>query len=983
MTELQHQAGSEEDPSGSNKALALFNTALELSPEDRANYLESACGGDQALKEEIASLVTSHDEAGEFLNQEPVPVPMVEFKPPEKLKQYQLRERIGEGSMGVVYKARDEVLERIVAIKFISPGVSQNHENAGRLRREAKALATINSPHIATVHDLIETEEIQAVVLEYVEGENLAKRLIRRPIGVNETLSIAIALSKGLKAAHEQGIVHRDLKPANVIVTPTGGVKILDFGLAKWTEAPPGDRETLAGTLMGTIGYMSPEQTRGAPATFKSDLWSLACIVYEMLTRQPAFLQATAADTIAKILEGKPSWESLPSPLPPPVIYFLSHSLEVAPESRLGDAGLAASLLEASLETLHPSIPVKTSVPNQPSRKTAIIKWSAAFGLLLCALAIIPLLNQSPTKQPTASAQPKSLPLHIPLRLGNQELLAHHGLALSPDGTQVVYRNEQGLWHRNLRVLGPDTNLSHNRTQEPIWNPNSSAVAYLEGNLLYAHSLENNSRTIIADLAGQVPPNHGGGAWLTDNRIWFNTGDEGIQEVTLHKPSTLRRILDVPDSVDNYHEASPLPEDRGLLFVTHRRREGIDTISVWTKTTNRKDVFTLPGALLGNPIYSNQGFILFSSLSPQSNMASSETWAFSFDLDRLEKTGSRFLITNKSAFSLSLSENNVLIYSLPIHNRTDQQFAWLGGSPLDARYPERGFIRDDITGFTLSPNQSNIAFYAASPTMCQLWTHHFATATSRLVKSPASLSSLNGGPLWKDNETLIFNTWGPQGTQVWLQALKPEAKPVILSRGIAMDISRDGTLLLVQGIPRWGQHSVIDLDSPTLKTRPLPESISDAWAPKFSPSKNFIAFVSGEKRRDPYIYLTDFPHGETRFIVNKNLSGSKPFWHPTEDILYFVHNDIPLDGIYSVDIEASSSIGISQPKLEIALPESTYLGTPYRPHVLAHQSEMKRFLIIDNLNPRDSEFTPGANTVLIPDWQPSSLFEQQNPLAAP
>ena len=172
--------------------------------------------------------------------------------------------------MGIVYKASDEVLERSVAIKFISPGFYQDHENAVRLRREAKALATINSPHIATVHDLIETEEIQAVVLEYVEGENLAKRLVRRPIGLNEALSIAIGISKGLKAAHEQGIVHRDLKPANVIVTPTGGVKILDFGLAKWTETPPGDRETQAGTLMGTIGYMSPEQTRGAPATFKS-----------------------------------------------------------------------------------------------------------------------------------------------------------------------------------------------------------------------------------------------------------------------------------------------------------------------------------------------------------------------------------------------------------------------------------------------------------------------------------------------------------------------------------------------------------------------------------------------------------------------------------------------------------------------------------------------------------------------------------------
>ncbi|HCP38524.1 MAG TPA: hypothetical protein DIT98_11930, partial [Verrucomicrobiales bacterium] len=187
----------------------LFHNALKMEPGDREAYLDKACEKNPAQKEEIQSLLASHDEAATFLSDEPTPLQKALFQAPKSIQQYRLTEKIGEGAMGVVFKAKDSILGRTVAIKFLKPEIYPTIHSVDRLKREAKALAVVNSPHIATIHDFIESEGTCAIVLEYVDGEHLRMRLDRRPMGIEEAIHIASLICKGLKTAHDKGIVHR------------------------------------------------------------------------------------------------------------------------------------------------------------------------------------------------------------------------------------------------------------------------------------------------------------------------------------------------------------------------------------------------------------------------------------------------------------------------------------------------------------------------------------------------------------------------------------------------------------------------------------------------------------------------------------------------------------------------------------------------------------------------------------------------------
>ncbi len=955
----------------------LFHTALKMGPGDREAYLDKACEKNPALKEEIQSLLASHDEAETFLSNEPAPMETVLFEPPKSIQQYELTEKIGEGAMGVIFKAEDSILGRTVAIKFLKPEIYPTLQSVDRLKREAKALAGVNSPCIATIHDLIESDGICAIVLEYVEGEHLRMRLDRHPMTIEEAIRTATLICEGLKQAHGKGIVHRDLKPSNIILTREKGLKILDFGLAKLENSLTSSEETQAGTILGTTAYMSPEQTRGESASSSSDLWGLGCILFEMLTGTHPFKASNTADTIANVLKSSPPWESLPPGIPSPTLYLMRQCLESDPESRLQSASAACALLSASLETIR--MPVAATETQLTTKRSNTFR---IFGLgLICS--VIGLVVGISLKPPTTGPDLKpdegntGKPIKVPIQLGSRsEVLGGQRFSISPDGSQIVYANASGLWHQSLRSVKPPTLLTRSITQEAFWNPVCSAIAYLEGNTLYAHSIETNTRMVVVELPGPVIPNHGGGAWLPNNTIRFNTGDEGIKEVTLHQHATLRSILDITDADDNFHDASALPHGRGLLFATHHRNGGIDSLSVWTPETQRKDIFKLPGRILGYPVYSNLGYILFCSYLPQSNMQFSKIWAFPFDLETLEKTGPKFLLDEKGGFSLTMSENNTLVYKLPPKKPRRHQLAWLGGSVEEAQYPERGFVRDVIMSLAISPNQSKVAFSTADANSNQLWVHNFESSTSHLLQTSSSVSSLSS-ILWKNEDHLVYHTWDADGVFTWEDDLRRSTPPRKISRGLSIDISNDGRQLLAQGLPRWGRHSVINLDDPESEIERLPENLNDVWAPKFSPSKKFIAFVAGEERKDSSIYLTDYPDGRIRFLVNKELPGKQPFWHPSKDLLYFIHTKENQNEIYSVTIDTMPDVQLSNPKLEGVLPKSTYLGTQYNPHIMAYHEEKKRFLFIEDQTPDDGEEKVRGNALITLNWRPRVLFKSQ------
>src|SRR5687768_13910510 len=320
----------------------LYHEAQARPPDERVAFLAEACAGDAALRREVESLLEAPATAEGFLATPPIPRATLTGR---RLGVYQVEEQIGVGGMGEVYRARDTRLGRDVAVKVL-PGVFvADRDRLARFEREARALAALNHPNIATIHGVEEADGVRALVMELVAGETLAERIARGPLKVPEALALAAQIADALDAAHEKGIIHRDLKPANIKITPAGTVKVLDFGLAKATDANHPDAPTMtvggtgAGVIVGTAAYMSPEQARGLEVDKRTDIWAFGCVLYEMLTGRAAFASATVSDTIAKILEREPDWSLIPGTVPSALRRLIKRCLERDLRRRLRDIG--------------------------------------------------------------------------------------------------------------------------------------------------------------------------------------------------------------------------------------------------------------------------------------------------------------------------------------------------------------------------------------------------------------------------------------------------------------------------------------------------------------------------------------------------------------------------------------------------------------------------------------------------------------------
>ncbi len=315
-----------------------------------------------------------------------------------RLGSYEILAPLGAGGMGEVYRARDAKLEREVAIKVLPATVANDPDTLARFEREAKAVATLSHPNILAIHDFGSHDGVAYAVTELLDGDTLRGKLDAGPLAQRQTIDWALQVAKGLSAAHEKGIVHRDLKPENVFVTRDGHVKILDFGLAKRVEeaspdsktsAPTGSDHTAPGTVMGTMGYMSPEQVKGQPVDHRSDIFSFGTVLYEMLSGTRAFKRDTGAETIAAILtQEPPELAASGRPVSPALDHIVRHCLEKEPGNRFGTAkDIAFALSEASGATTVTSGAQKVASPHTPGRKLVIagaaIVVFAVIGLLL------------------------------------------------------------------------------------------------------------------------------------------------------------------------------------------------------------------------------------------------------------------------------------------------------------------------------------------------------------------------------------------------------------------------------------------------------------------------------------------------------------------------------------------------------------------------------------------------------------------------
>jgi eukaryotic-like serine/threonine-protein kinase len=300
----------------------IFNSAMSYSPEQRGLFISQACSGDEALRSEVESLIASHERSGNFID-EPAFAQAAAFlandnselKPGQSLGSYEVLSFISRGGMGEVYLAEDKRLGRKVALKLLPSSFTKDDDRLRRFEQEARAASALNHPNIITIFEIREAGSSHIIATEFVEGETLRTRLNRTPLSVTEALDIAIQVADALAAAHKAGIIHRDIKPENIMLRPDGYVKVLDFGLAKLSEqaspavaaeAPTIQVRTGSGIVIGTAGYMSPEQARGLGVDNRSDIFSLGAVIYEMLARRKPFEGDTPSDTLAAILKTEP-----------------------------------------------------------------------------------------------------------------------------------------------------------------------------------------------------------------------------------------------------------------------------------------------------------------------------------------------------------------------------------------------------------------------------------------------------------------------------------------------------------------------------------------------------------------------------------------------------------------------------------------------------------------------------------------------------
>jgi eukaryotic-like serine/threonine-protein kinase len=453
--------------------------------------------------------------------------------PGARLGPYEIVALLGAGGMGEVYRAKDSRLGRDVAIKSLPAAFAQDPERLARFEREAKLLASLSHPNVAGIFGLEEAGGARYLVLEFVDGETLEVRIRHGPLPLDEALDMARQVAAGVEAAHESGVVHRDLKPGNIMLTPSGAVKVLDFGLAKAGAARGASASdpnlttlptmtaiagTEMGVILGTAAYMSPEQARGRTLDRRTDIWSFGCVLYEMLTAQRVYDGETLSDMVARILEREPDWSALPAGTPPRLQALLKRCLAKDAMQRMRDIGDARLELEAIAAGERGEV---AGVTGAPAPRGALA-WALALGAV--ALVAVSVAATWFTTRRGADEQAYALALVAPpgLAMGAEPT----DLQLSPDGRQLLFVAADTLagprlWLRPLNALTARAFDGTENAAYPFWSPNGRHAGFFAEGKLKTLDLANGAVHTLADA-----PLPRGGAW-GDGLILYQPSSTG------------------------------------------------------------------------------------------------------------------------------------------------------------------------------------------------------------------------------------------------------------------------------------------------------------------------------------------------------------------------------------------------------------------------------------------------------------------------
>jgi len=449
--------------------------------------------------------------------------------PGTRLGSYEIKDSLGAGGMGEVYRARDTKLHRDVAIKVLPDAFAVDPERLARFEREAHTLAALNHPNIAHIYGL----EGSALVMELVNGEDLAARIARGALPLDETLVIARQIAEALEAAHDHGIIHRDLKPANVKVRADGTVKVLDFGLAKAVADPETSLArpngllptitspaamTHAGIILGTAAYMAPEQARGHAVDRRADIWAFGCVMYEMLTGRRAFGGDNVTDTIAAVVRGEPEWGALPGDTPASVRRLLRRCLQKDRKRRLADAADARLEIETA-QSADADDGRILAVPQQARRLAVPVVATAVVSLLAGAAVVWLATRSAPPAAPVVRLQ-AALPAQTTLSISS----VGWEVAIAPDGARIVYVG-QGVPSSPprlfVRTMDPGETVpiaGTEQAQSPFFSPDGEMIAFVRDGSLFTVGVRGGTPTAMCTGCATA---FYGGAWAEDDTIVF------------------------------------------------------------------------------------------------------------------------------------------------------------------------------------------------------------------------------------------------------------------------------------------------------------------------------------------------------------------------------------------------------------------------------------------------------------------------------
>ena len=870
-----------------------------------------------------------------------------------KLGQYEVVAKLGEGGMGEVYRARDPLLNRDVAIKVLPPGLQNDAERTARFRREAQVLASLNHPNIAQIYEA----GSGFLAMELVPGPTLAELIDRNgAVPPDEVVEIARQIAEGLEAAHEAGIIHRDLKPANVKRRDDGVVKVLDFGLARAVEsAGPSEGDTASsptmlspaatqrGVILGTAGYMSPEQARGRVVDKRADIWAFGVVLFEMLTGQRLFKGETVTEVIASVIKDAPRLEALPAATPPALRLVVTRCLERDPKARLRDIGEARILLSRADQPLPGSSGRVSAGAMTPRAGRPWFGWVAGAVALAGVTAAI-----AWSVKPTGTVTPLRR-FDLPIALDDSS-----SMAISPDGSRVAYLSVGHLFVRALAASDPtDIGSVPPATAVLFWSPDSRHIAYGSEGTIRVVKAEGGAPFTVCKL----PPRGRllDGLWAEDGTIYYAVWRDSIYRVPATGGSPELHIAINPANEVDFHSLTRTADGR-FIVATHERGDDGVKMELFeqgkrTAVADERDAewvrFSAPDQLLFSRIRSNQG-----------------TWVAPFERGRVDLARATLLEANATRFDVS--REGTLVSMIP--PRQKRQLVWAkvgtataGAVTTDTRSIESlaGQSFESVTpALAISPDGRRAVVAIRSPDgKEEFLVRDLTSGVDTRIALPQAPTGMSTGARvsWTSNGRLLYASGGVETLQIYewpadgsgtgralvagvAARMTPDGRELLFSRDERsflrmyrapirpdgsvgepvrlfnssaepsvrhFDLSRDGTMVAFTTVDAvTGQLNVVIATYPDLSERQ--QVTADGGSrPRFSPSGREVYFVSGT--RDP-------GSGQTRGRLQVASIARNPLAAATPRTL-LVEGPAGMEGvsIAGFDVAADGRILLTQP----------------------------------------------------------------------